>query len=114
MGSLNRRALFGAVPAVALAATVPVADDAAQFVAWDRECKQAWAKANAPSTTEARTRKWCLRAHEIEQDIISTRARSHEAMLIKLATLERIATENLDTDYAEVFSQAAAFIKGAN
>ncbi len=110
---LSRRTMFGASAAAVVVATLPVmahADDAAQFRTWKRQSEQAWAKANRPSATDAQTRRWCLKANDLDGLICGTPARSREAMVIKLETMERIATENLDDDYAEVFAQARSFI----
>lgn len=110
---LSRRSMLGASAAAVAIVVSPVsdrADDADQFRAWKRQSEQAWAKANRPSATEVQTRRWCLKANDLDGLICETPARSREAVLIKLETLERIATENLDDGYAVGLAQVRTFI----
>lgn len=110
---LSRRSMLGASAAAVAVAAAPVmnhADDAERFRAWKRQSEQAWAKANRPSATEVQTRRWCLKANDLDGLICETPARSREAVLIKLETLERIATENRDDGYAVGLAQVRAFI----
>lgn len=110
---LSRRSMLGASAAAVAVTAAPVmthAGDADQFRAWKRQSEQAWARANRPSATEVQTRRWCLKANDLDGLICETPARSREAVLIKLETLERIATENLDDGYATGFAQVRRFI----
>lgn len=110
---LSRRHILGASAAATVVAALPVmahADDAQQFMTWKHQSEQAWAKANRPSATDHQTRRWCLKASDLDALICETPTRSREAMVIKLETMERIAAENLDNSYAEVFAQARSFI----
>ncbi|WP_312690030.1 hypothetical protein [Brevundimonas nasdae] len=110
---LSRRTLLGASAAAVAVAASPVmthAGDADQFRSWKRQSEQAWARANHPDATERQTRRWCLKANDLDGLICETPAQSREAVLIKLETLERIATENLDDGYAVGMAQVRTFI----
>lgn len=110
---LSRRSMFGASVAVSAVAIMPAiaqGADAGQFHSWLSQSKAAWEKANKPTGTEEHTRRWCLKAHELDTLIIETPARSRDAILIKLETMERMATENLDDGYVTGLAQVRSFI----
>lgn len=111
----TRRALFAIASAATLLPSIAFAGtDDAVFHVWKRESAAAWEKANQSNIGDAQIRKWCLRAHDFDQKIIETPARSKEAFVIKCETLERIATENRDEEYAACFAQLRAYIAGLN
>lgn len=109
----TRRSLFAIAAGAALLPSLPAmahGDDAGQFESWLRQSKAAWDNANLPNGTEAHTRRWCLKAHELDTLIVETPARSREAVIIKLETMERMATENLDDGYVVGLAQVRAFL----
>ena len=111
----SRRGVFALAAApLALSGTfdAQASADAVRFDNWKTEAAKAEARANRRGAGDDEVVEWNNRAAEFEGLIIGTPTRSHAAMLIKLETIGRIAMQNGDTEYAETFAQAAAFIRG--
>lgn len=117
---LNRRNLFaaGAAVAVAAAPVVAVAETAAsdaQLLHWEREAARLTAMASQALMSDERTDELCDQAAEFEALIAEAPCNTHTAMLVKMRTVVRDAVVGgsmYRIDHATMMDDIIGFLEG--
>lgn len=122
MGSLNRRALFSAVPAIMVPLSAGLSyfpltpglpDEGEKFLAWERAAQAIDKEISAPDLPDEEVDALSDRRHVFERNIAVTPATTRTAILVKARLLQQDRFNDLDRDGAALVAQLVSYLEAA-